>query len=179
MVVAADDGVKEQTIEAINHAKAAGIPIIVAINKMDVVNYEEGRFNEIKNQLETHFNENKNPDKNGEGDLDRILSHFQIYRAKLDSKKFKTANAGKRVSTKFTKLRDCSSKFGELFVAEGESASGGLLVCRDPRKHAILPLKGKIPSAATAKDILKNINKTVKVNGSIDGEGKDRDTTPA
>ncbi|EKE09404.1 MAG: hypothetical protein ACD_16C00187G0005 [uncultured bacterium] len=35
LVVAADDGVKDQTIEAIHHAKAANVPIIIAINKMD------------------------------------------------------------------------------------------------------------------------------------------------
>ncbi len=110
---------------------------------------------QIKTQLEAYFNK---PSKNNEeSDLEKVLSHFQIYRAKLDAKKITTiSSSGKRVSTKFTKLRDCSSKYGELFVAEGESAAGGLVTCRDPRKHAILPLKGKIPSAANAKDILKN-----------------------
>ena len=48
LVVAADDGIMPQTVESINHAKAANIPIIVAINKMDVPGANPER---IKQQL--------------------------------------------------------------------------------------------------------------------------------
>jgi len=48
LVVAANEGVKPQTVEAINHAKTAGVPIIVAINKIDVPGADPMR---VKNEL--------------------------------------------------------------------------------------------------------------------------------
>ena len=51
LVIAADDGIMPQTVESINHAKAANIPIIVAINKIDVPGANPER---IKQQLTEH-----------------------------------------------------------------------------------------------------------------------------
>ncbi|MBX7483773.1 translation initiation factor IF-2 [Qipengyuania qiaonensis] len=51
LVVAADDGIMPQTIEAINHTKAAGVPMIVAINKMDK---PEANPDNIRNRLLEH-----------------------------------------------------------------------------------------------------------------------------
>ncbi len=51
LVVAANDGVKPQTVEAINHAKSAGIPIIVAINKIDL---PDANIEKVKQELMTY-----------------------------------------------------------------------------------------------------------------------------
>ena len=51
LVVAADDGIKPQTIESIAHAKAAEVPIIVAINKIDLPNSDPDK---IRNELLSH-----------------------------------------------------------------------------------------------------------------------------
>ncbi len=51
LVVAADDGIMPQTIEAINHTKAAGVPMIVAINKMDK---PEANPDNVRNRLLEH-----------------------------------------------------------------------------------------------------------------------------
>jgi len=48
IVIAADDGIMPQTVEAINHAKEAGVPIIIAINKIDLPNSNPGK---IKKEL--------------------------------------------------------------------------------------------------------------------------------
>jgi len=123
---------------------------------------------QLRTQIEAYFNSNQDI-------LETLLEHFQSYRQRLDYKKLKVSNNGKRAFTKFTKLRDCTTSMGELFICEGDSAGGGLIACRNPKRHAIFPLKGKIPCAATTADILKNkeISELMKAIGT--GVGNDFD----
>ena len=69
LVVAADDGIMPQTVESINHAKAAEIPIIVAINKMDK---PEANPDRIKQQLTEY-----EPGARGVGRRDHHLPHLR------------------------------------------------------------------------------------------------------
>jgi DNA gyrase/topoisomerase IV subunit B len=105
-------------------------------------------ISKLENKLESYFS--SNPDE-----LTFLLSKFQEYRNNIVSKKL-TSTSEKRASTKLTKLRDCTSRNGELFIVEGDSAASGLIDARDPKVHAILPLSGKILNIANKKDILKN-----------------------
>ncbi len=106
---------------------------------------------EIKRQLEAFASKNEDL-------LKEYLERFQEYRRKLDAQKMKKdGTGGRRASTQFTKLRDCTTRSGELYIVEGESAGGSIIQSRDPRIHAVLPLKGKsIPNITTKKGILDN-----------------------
>ena len=126
----------------------------------------------VKLEMEKYFNQNPE-------DLNSILGFFDDYRKRLDSKKIKANSInGKRASTKFTKLRDCSGNNGELYVVEGDSAGGGFIDCRNSKLHAVLPLKGKIPSIVNNKDDILKHKEISELIGSLGtGVGPNFDVT--
>jgi len=126
-------------------------------------------FSKIRQVLEIELNKNND-------DLDKILEYFKNYRIKMNSKKINSGNSSrKRLTTGFTKLRDCLNSNGELFIVEGDSASGPFINSRDPRIHAIFPLRGKIPSIINKKDILANKEISELIQSLGTGVGPDFD----
>ena len=111
--------------------------------------YFDSFIPQLKENLEKYFLNNKE-------ELIKILTFFEDFRKGIDAKRISNGKSRKRGFKSFIKLRDCSSPRGELFIVEGDSAAGGIIQSRNPARHAVFPLKGKIPLAITAKDILKN-----------------------
>jgi translation initiation factor IF-2 len=112
LVVAADDGVMPQTVEAINHAKAADVPIIVAINKVDLPNANTDKVKQKLAEFElmpeawgghTLFNEISALKKQGIKELlDSVLLQAEILELKAD---FECPAYGKVIESKIDQGR--------------------------------------------------------------------------
>ena len=133
LVVAADDGVKPQTVEAIQHSKAAKVPIIVAINKCDLPG---SNIEKIKNDLmryeliaeslsgDTLFVEVSATKKTN---LDKLKENIILQSEVLDLKAAKKGNAkGIVLESKIDKGRGPVST---ILVTEGELKKGDHFVC--------------------------------------------------
>lgn len=134
LVVAADDGVMPQTVEAINHAKAANVPILVALNKIDLGAYREV---EIYGQL-AHHGLTPSGDWGGEVDvirtsavkgegINQLLEHLVALGDLLELKADPTVQATGTVIEAETK--EGVGPVVRLLVQEGTLHKGDIVVC--------------------------------------------------
>ncbi len=133
LVVAADDGVMPQTIEAIQHAKAGGVPLIVAVNKMDKPEADPER---VKSELSQHgvMSEDWGGNnmfvhvsaKSGEG-IDELLEGILLEAEVLELKAIKEGMAaGVVVESKLDKGR---GPVATVLVQEGTLKQGDIVLC--------------------------------------------------
>jgi translation initiation factor IF-2 len=133
LVVAADDGIMPQSIEAIDHSKAAGVPIIVAINKIDI---EDAQPDRTKQGLTEHglVPEDWGGDvicintsaKTGEG-IDQLLEMVLLQAEILELKADKTIRPkGIVVEAKLDRGR---GPVATVLVQEGTLKNGSYIVC--------------------------------------------------
>ncbi|MCW5647985.1 MAG: translation initiation factor IF-2, partial [Sphingopyxis sp.] len=144
LVVAADDGLKPQSIEAINHAKAAGVPIIVAINKVDKEGANPQRVRERLLEHELVVEEMGGDVQNVEVSalkktgLDKLLDAIALQAEIMELKANPDRNAeGTVIEAKLDKgrgpvatilVRRGTLKVGDIFVCGAESGRVRALV---------------------------------------------------
>jgi translation initiation factor IF-2 len=154
LVVAADDGVMPQTIEAINHAKAAGVPIIVAINKIDKPQADPNRVRTELLQheivVETMSGETLEVEVSAikRTNLDKLLEAIALQAELLDLK----ANPD-RLADGFVieaKLERGRGPVGTLLVQRGTLRVGDIIVAGSSwgRVRALIDDKGSNTTAA-------------------------------
>lgn len=195
LIVAADDGVKPQTVEAISHAKEAGVPIIVAINKIDKPGADPMR---VKTELleyglvapewggDVDFVEiSAKHNQNIEELLETILIHSELLELKANSnKRAKGVVLESRLDPKLGPVADVliqegELKVGEIFVA-GESYGKvrGLINDKGDRVNKIglsCPVEilgfNTVPSAG---DVLYGIMNEKQAKNIVEQVEKDR-----
>ncbi|MDR2488615.1 MAG: translation initiation factor IF-2 [Desulfovibrio sp.] len=149
LVVAADDGVMEQTKEAINHARAAGVPIMVAVNKMDK---EAANPDRVKRELaeqglvaedwggETTFSYVSAKTRTGLDDLLELLAlQAEILELKANPKR---SAVGHIIEAKLDKGR---GSLGTVLIQQGTLRLGDSFVCgvHSGRVRAMFSDQGK------------------------------------
>ncbi|MEE2681667.1 MAG: translation initiation factor IF-2 [Planctomycetota bacterium] len=135
LVVAADDGVMPQTVESISHAKAAGVPIVVALNKIDRPDATEANVQRILGQLAEH---ELNPVEwgggtevvktsaiNGDG-IQELLDVLDYQAELLELKADFTGNAEGTVLE--AKVEDGRGPVASVLVQEGQLTTGSFIV---------------------------------------------------
>tara|TARA_B100001248_G_scaffold260730_1_gene249779 strand:- start:258 stop:2438 length:2181 start_codon:yes stop_codon:yes gene_type:complete len=154
LVVAADDGIKPQTVEAIKHAKAAKVPIIVAINKCDL---PEKNISKIKNEMMQY--ELIAEDLSGDTlfvevsalkklNLDKLKESILLQSEILDLKASYSESArGVVIESKIDKGKGPVST---LLINNGKLNKGDFFVCGDTwgKVRAMINYEGKIVSEA-------------------------------
>ena len=155
LVVAADDGIKPQTVEAIKHAKAAKVPIIVAINKCDL---PEKNINKIKNEMmqfelvaedlsgDTLFVEVSALKKTN---LDKLKESILLQSEMLDLKASYTDNArGVVIESKIDKGKGPVST---VLISNGKLKRGDYFICGNTwgKVRAMINYDGKTITEAS------------------------------
>jgi len=133
LVIAADDGVMRQTVEAINHAKAANATIVVALNKIDLAGIDEAR---IYGQLAEHeltptewsgtVDVIRTSATTGRG-IDELIAHLSTLSELLDLQADPTVPAAATVIE--AHMREGRGAVAQVLVREGTLKPGAIFVC--------------------------------------------------
>jgi translation initiation factor IF-2 len=149
LVVAADDGVMPQTIEAINHAKAAGVQIVVALNKIDLPGVDVNRIYAQLAEQELvpaewggETDVVKTSATTGEG-IEELLSHLSTLSELMDLKADPDVPAQGAVIE--AQLREGRGVVAQVLVREGTLKVGQVVVCGPGagRVRTLMDYRGK------------------------------------